>query len=531
MSEALRTAPPPPVDLAKYPGLSVLRDVAVYLEAGIGTDEVFHGIIAAVERGVGARDCRIWVRTPDGSAFRAFVAAGGDEPGSQEGERVARQVAEGESHELVGGRQHVRIPLAHAGEHLGLLEASLPDNDFAPVARETVAVVGRILSPILWSVELSEDLASEVALRTREIEAQRKFTAKIFDSLPVGIYVIDRQYVIQAWNRKRETGTHEMNRDETLGRSVFDVLARQSRDLLRGEFDAVFNTGRMEQVEVESDATGEPRNYRITKIPMRLNEDLVTHVITIGEDITEWKNIQKQIAQTEKMAAVGTLAAGIMHEINNPLATITACVDALEGRRPDWPKESRRAFDEYLNIIESELERCKAIVDGLLDFSRPKASFKKPVELNQLVEDTLFLVKHHDRIKRIKLDRQLADGLPGILANAKQLLQVFLDLMINAIDSMDGAGTLTVTTELNPERKDEVRVSIADTGHGIAREDMPKIFEPFYTTKPPGRGTGLDLSICYGIVAEHHGRIMVESQPDRGSIFRVCLPIRGGVEA
>lgn len=102
--------------------------------------------------------------------------------------------------------------------------------------------------------------------------------------------------------------------------------------------------------------------------------------------------------------------------------------------------------------------------------------------------------------------------------------------MINAIDSMDGAGSLTVTTELNPERKDEVRVSIADTGHGIAREDMPKIFEPFYTTKPPGRGTGLGLSICYGIVAEHHGRIMVESQPDRGSIFRVCLPIRGSGE-
>lgn len=127
MNEAVRTAPEA-VDLEKYPGLRVLREVTGYLEAGIGTDEVFQGIIAAVERGVGARDCRIWVRTPDGSAFRAFVAAGGDEPGSEDADRVSRQVKEGESQERVGDRRQVRIPLSHAGEHLGLLEASLPES-------------------------------------------------------------------------------------------------------------------------------------------------------------------------------------------------------------------------------------------------------------------------------------------------------------------------------------------------------------------------------------------------------------------
>lgn len=529
MSEVLPTEVPP--DLEKYPGLRVLRDVASYLEAtGVGSDEVFQGIIGALGRGIGAKEARIWVRTPDGAGYRAFVGGGEADPGEEEAARVPALVADGEGCEVVGDRMHVRVPLVHAGEHLGLLEAAILDDARATVSREIVLVVARILAPLLWSTELSEDLASEVAVRTREIEQQRRFTAKIIDSLPVGLYVIDRQYIIQAWNRKRETGTHEMSRDETLGRPVFEVLGRQPRDLLKSEFDTVFATGRMEQVEVESGATGQPRYYRITKVPLRLQEDQITHVITIGEDITEWKNIQKQIAQTEKMAAVGTLAAGIMHEINNPLATIAACVEALEGRRPELPRDTRRAFDEYLRIIESELERCKAIVDGLLDFSRPKASHKKPVELNQLIEDALFLVKHHDRFKRIQLDRALADDLPEIEANAKQLLQVFLDLMINAIDSMDGAGRLTVTSEFNPERGDEVRVSIADTGHGIAREDIPKIFEPFYTTKPPGRGTGLGLSICYGIVAEHHGRITVESQPDRGSVFRVCLPIKGSGE-
>jgi two-component system NtrC family sensor kinase len=516
-----------PIASSDHPALRVLSDVASYLEAGIGTEEVFHGILGALERGLGAHDCRVWVRTPDGSAFRAFTGPGDDPPDASVVAQVGNWVSRGEAHEAVDDTWHLRIPLVHEGEHLGLLEAFVPDNATAAVAREIVGIVARILSPLLWSVELSADLASEVALRTREIDAQRRFTGKIIDSLPVGLYVIDREYVIQAWNRKRETGTHEMNRDETLGRSVFEVLARQPRALLQGEFDAVFTTGRIEQMEVETGTTSAPRYYRITKIPMRLNDDTITHAITIGEDITEWKTIQKQIAQTEKMAAVGQLAAGIMHEINNPLATIGACIEALELRRNELPKETRRQFDEYLGIIDKELERCKAITDGLLDFSRPKSGVKKPVDVNQLLEDTFFLVRHHDRFKKIRLRKELSEGIPEIVGNAKALLQVFLDLMLNAIDAMEGEGVLTVGSTRNPERDDEVMVRIEDTGHGIAREDIQKIFEPFYTTKPPGRGTGLGLSIVYSIVADHQGRITVDSQPNHGTTFRVFLPVKG----
>src|SRR5438046_747287 len=188
--------------------------------------------------------------------------------------------------------------------------------------------------------------------------------------------------------------------------------------------------------------------------------DAITHGVTSGEDVTEARLVQHQILSNEKLAAVGQLAAGVMHEINNPLATIGACVDALQPRLLEIPREARRAFDEYLGIMDSELDRCKAIVDGLLDFSRPKASLKKPVQLNQLIEDALFLVRHSDRFKQIKVERKLDDQLPEIEANAKQLLQVFLDLMLNAIDAMDGEGTLTVDSKLNPERLDEVVVSV-----------------------------------------------------------------------
>jgi two-component system NtrC family sensor kinase len=257
---------------------------------------------------------------------------------------------------------------------------------------------------------------------------------------------------------------------------------------------------------------------------MRLDDQDVTHVITIGEDITQAKLVQQQIAQTEKLAAVGQLAAGVMHEINNPLATIGACVEALNTRLDDLPLAPQAAFSEYLEIMQSELTRCKSIVDGLLDFSRPKARHKYPVAINQVVEDALFLLRYHDRFKRIDLKRKMTEGLPPVEANAEQLIQVFLDLMLNAIDAMDGRGTLTIGTRLNRGRKDEVVVEITDTGMGIPREDIGKIFEPFFTTKAPGQGTGLGLSITYAIVEHHRGRIQVDSQLGSGSTFRVILP-------
>jgi two-component system NtrC family sensor kinase len=411
---------------------------------------------------------------------------------------------------------------------VGLLELLGPSEVWDSEIVEAAGIVANILSPLLAATQLSEDLAVEVALRTREIEAQRRFTTKIIDSLPLGLYVVDRQYRIQAWNRQREVSARGVGREEALGRSVFEVLHRQPREVLKEEFDRVFMTGKIEQVEVRSEASGEPRYYRITKVPMRLDDTEVTHVITIGEDITEAKLAQQQIFQMEKLGAVGQLAAGVMHEINNPLATIGACVEALQSRRDALPLSVRRGFEEYLRIIESELERCKRIVDGLLDFSRPKARLKKRVALNHAVESALFLVRHHDRFKRIRVVRKLEEQIPDVLANEEQLIQAFLALMLNAVDAMEGGGTLTVASAAVPDASGEVEevvVEIADTGVGIPAADLAKIFEPFFTTKEPGRGTGLGLSICYRIIVEHGGRILVDSQVGKGSTFRVFLPV------
>jgi two-component system NtrC family sensor kinase len=336
---------------------------------------------------------------------------------------------------------------------------------------------------------------------------------------------VDRDYVIQAWNQKREAGTQGVDREHALGRVVFDVLHRQPRRLLKSEFDQAFETGGMAQMEVESVTADETRHYRINKIPMRLNDEEVTHVITLGEDITESKHIREQIAQTEKLAAVGQLAAGVMHEINNPLATIGACIEVLTLRLPELPPSPLKGFQEYMGIIDSELDRCKSIIDGLLDFSRPKARVKKPAAVNQIVEDAIFLAKHHQKFKKISLSVDLGTDVPEVQANAEQLIQAFLALMINSIDAMEGTGSLKVATYPNPLRHGEVVVEFQDSGPGISGDDISKIFEPFFTTKEPGAGTGLGLSICYGIIQQHNGVILVDSQEGKGATFKVVLPV------
>ncbi|MGD0991934.1 MAG: ATP-binding protein [Gemmatimonadales bacterium] len=507
-----------------HPGLRLLADVSAALTEGVFSEAAMASVVTILRQGFGALLCRLWVREEDGVSFRA-IAAAGDEPSTDEAGRIADALRTGALAPAdTWDALDLSVPLVHQDERLGLLQVRVPRDGREAMERDVLTVVASVLAPLLASKELSQDLAFEIARRAREIDDQRRFTAKVIDSLPVGLYVIDRDYRIQAWNRKRETGTQGVPREEAIGRPIFEVLSRQPRDLLRREFDEVLASGKMQVIEQESTATGDARHYRITKIPMRINDDDVTHIITIGEDITEWKNVQRQIAQSEKLAAIGQLAAGVMHEINNPLATIGACCEAVSAVAGDAPEAVQAGIAEYVKIMDAEVQRCKHIVEGLLDMSRPRSGARAPTDVNKVVEDTLFLLKHHERFKHVTIKRELSEGLPAIRADGEQLIQVFMALMLNAMDAMDARGTLTVSTSKSAARGDEVVIALSDTGKGIPRQDIQKIFEPFYTTKPQGRGTGLGLSICYSIVSDHHGRIEVDSELGRGSTFRVILP-------
>ena len=494
-------------------GLSLIGTVAKLLKAGNAAEVTVSAVATVLREGVGASRVTIWFREAHATTFCRITAGDPPEPPLR---------AQGEVPEREPGAD--RIHLVHEGEWLGVMDAVRPGKGGAE-ALQVLQITGDLLAPFLGTLELSEDLAYEVAMRSHEIEEQRRFTTLVIDSLPVGLYVVDRAYRIQIWNRKREMGTQGLKRDEVVGRPIFDVLTRQSPDELKSEFDQVFETGGIQQIELEVGSGDERRSFRISKIPMRLDGDEITHVITIGEDVTLWHSVQQQILQSEKLAAIGQLAAGIMHEINNPLATISACVAALENSVSDAPASIREGAREYLEIIDKEVQRCTNIVDGLLDFSRPKGKAKSQVRVGALLEDTLFLLKHHKGFRKLDVRLDLDPTLPDIHANAEQLIQAFMAILLNAVDAMENGGELRVRNGRNFHREDEIMIEFQDSGVGIPRSELVKIFEPFYTTKPQGRGTGLGLSICYGIVEQHGGRIEAESIPGRGSTFRVFLPV------
>jgi two-component system NtrC family sensor kinase len=386
-----------------------------------------------------------------------------------------------------------------------------------PIAEAALAAVKAELA--------SADVPADVTRRVLDVvhaalAEERHFLTKIVDSLPLGLYAVDREYRVQAWNRKRESGMQGIARGNALGRTIFEILHRQPAESLKQEIDRVFATGELEQFETESRASGEARTYRISKIPMHLHAgDDVTHVITVGEDITEWKEALQRVAQAEKMAAIGQLAAGVMHEINNPLATISACAESLTLELGEL---------EYLKFIDAEVERCKRIIDGLLDFSRKRSVSKEPVEINATVERTLFLLSHHARFKRVAVTKALGPQ-STVSANADQLIQILMALLLNAADATEQKGQQASITLRTSVAKATVTIEIIDNGVGIPRSEVGKLFEPFYTTKPPGRGTGLGLSICYGLVADHGGRLEVESTPGSGSTFRIVLPMESVV--
>ncbi|HEY9227714.1 MAG TPA: ATP-binding protein [Gemmatimonadaceae bacterium] len=477
------------------------------------------GILAAVASELDGAKASLWLRGLDG--LRRAWAVANDETSAavvdaqlrsddgivRDGCIVAR---------LLAGRQE-----------LGALSAR-PGRELAAEDQLFLSTVADLLAPALRDAEYAHRLESEVATRTREIEAQRRFTEKIIDSLPVGLYVIDRAYRIQAWNRKREIGMQGVSREEAIGRTIFEILHRQPAELLRSEFESVFETGQMQQFPIESAAFGESRTYRISKIPMHLDEKEVSHIITIGEDITEWRGAEVRFAQAEKLAAIGTLAAGVMHEINNPLATIGACAESLELGLVEGtltPTADNAELKDSLSLIQQEVHRCKGIIDGLLDFSRPKTTAKTLVDLNVVVEKTLRLVKHHPRFRRVVVGVEPSKQLRPVLANEEQMVQVFMSLLLNALDAMEDKGIITLRTR-DDDRDDMTVAEVIDKGHGIRPADRKKIFEPFFTTKPPSRGTGLGLSICYAIINEHGGRIEVDSVVGEGSVFRILMPVR-----
>jgi len=239
----------------------------------------------------------------------------------------------------------------------------------------------------------------------------------------------------------------------------------------------------------------------------------------VEERTQELKKTQEQLVQSEKLASLGKLAAGIAHEINNPLTGILTYSSLLLKEHKDNPQ-----MKEDLEIVVNETTRCRKIVKGLLEFARQTEPSKAPADINKVVEETLSLLETQALFQNIKIEKRLKKGLPEVMMDVDQIKQVFVNIIINAAEAMSQGGTLTIQSDSDPENR-FVQVSFIDTGPGIPEENLPKIFDPFFTTKRSGKGTGLGLSVSYGIVQRHNGFLEVKSQLGKGSIFTVKLPL------
>ncbi|MFQ6137463.1 MAG: sensor histidine kinase, partial [Candidatus Hydrothermarchaeales archaeon] len=238
----------------------------------------------------------------------------------------------------------------------------------------------------------------------------------------------------------------------------------------------------------------------------------------VEERTRELREAQQQLIQSEKLAAIGQLAAGVAHEINNPLANISMYTQML------MEKEKDSARREKLEVIEGQVGIAARIVGHLLDFSRQSEPKTTQLDLNKEILETLSFLNHQMYISNIEIVKDLDADLPKIYADSGQLRQVFLNLISNAIEAMPRGGRLTLSTK---KEDGEIEIGIADTGVGIPKEDISKIFDPFFSTRGVGKGTGLGLSVSLGIIERHAGRIEVESEVGVGTKFTIKLPIEG----
>lgn len=439
----------------------------------------------------------------------------------------------------VGHALEYAAPLRFANRTVGALIVAFdraPDfteteSRLVDAAAQMSALAAHISSLYAAERESAVRLAREVEHGAAEREAQRRLTEAIIDSLPVSLYAIDADYRIVAWNRNRETGGQGVPRETAIGRNIFEVLTRQPRETLEREFARVFETGEIIRIEQRSSASdGTSRHWLVSKIPMRVEGEEVSHVITLGEDVTARVEANRAVARAEKLAAIGRLAAGVVHEINNPLATISACAESLERRTEEGAfgaSPDAENLREYLALIRSEAFRCKSITNGLLDFSRTRAGSRAPVNLGNVLKSAARLVAHQKRGAQVKIEVNAPDDLALVSGDEGQLQQAVIALATNAIDAMPDGGALTLSarnSETTNKARTAVIVEVSDTGAGIAPEMLTKIFDPFFTTKEIGRGTGLGLAVCYGIVTEHEGSIKVESIVGRGTTFTITLP-------
>jgi signal transduction histidine kinase len=394
--------------------------------------------------------------------------------------------------------------------------------------------------------QFSANLEEEVSRQKEKLQKSEARYQALVENAADLIYTVDREGRILSINRyavnlfslarsdsakvggsasQEETDTHGF-----LGRTFYDIFAKNSADFHMEWFREIQETGRVWSKRHRVIIGDHEYWFSTSIVGLKDEQGQIYAYEIISRNITGRKAMEDRMINMEKLASVGTLAAGVAHEINNPVAVILGFTEHLLEQTEALPE-----VHETLQVIEEEGLKCKKIVENLLTFARTPETTETSTEINSTLGKMLAVVKNTLLTKKIRLEANLTPNLPRTKGDPRELQQVFINLVNNAIDAMKGGGLLTVNTHLAPDGK-RLAIEFVDTGNGIPRETQPKIFDPFFTTKQTGAGTGLGLSVSYGIITKFGGNIIFTSFPAQeypekhGTTFTVYLPIISGSE-
>jgi two-component system, NtrC family, sensor kinase len=379
---------------------------------------------------------------------------------------------------------------------------------------ELLETLGRYLGIAIQNGRLYRSLQQKVA----EYERLKDFNENIVESINVGVMALDMEDRIESWNAQMEV-MYALPRWQVLTETVRNVFpAEFVEEFYRLRANAGINN--LYKFRLQTPA-GEARTVNVAIAPLVSRKFQMIGRLVIMDDITERVELESQLSQADKLSSIGLLAAGVAHEVNTPLAVISSYTQMLAKQLQGDPQKSG-----LLEKITRQTFRASEIVNNLLNFSRTSGTEFADVDINKVITDTLALLEHQFKTSKIQVESELTEGISTIQGNPGRLQQVFLNLFLNAKDAMPGGGKLSVATS-NGEM---VSVRVSDTGSGIAPEHIQRIYDPFFTTKTSpkegqNRGTGLGLSVTYGIIQEHSGKIRVENNAGAGTTFALDFPL------
>jgi len=383
------------------------------------------------------------------------------------------------------------------------------DGDF--LSSDDVELVQTIAGYVAVALDNAQ-LYSSLEQKALEIARLKDFSENIVESLNVGVLAVDLSGIVESWNTRMEQ-LFNVPRHEAVGARLDGLLPHELSEEIAARRDEEQITGIYKQ-RLQHHGKLLTLNVSITPLVSKSGEHIGR--LLLFDDVTQRERMEEQMSQTEKLTSLGLLAAGVAHEVNTPLAVISNYIQMLAKQMPE--NDPRHSIIEK---IVKQTFRASEIVNNLLNFSRTGAAEIANVDVNRVVEDTLALVSHPLKTSQIQVVKHLAEGLPAVRGSANKLQQVFLNLFLNARDAMPAGGILEVRTGAH---NGSVEIEVVDTGAGIPREHIHRIFDPFFTTKASGRGTGLGLSVSYGIIKEHAGKVDVRSAPGKGTSFHVEFP-------